>query len=761
MALLGLEDVSLRYGDRDILRSVSLLIGEGERLGVLGANGAGKSTLLRIVAGSEEPDSGQRTRRKGLRIGYLEQEPDLDPDSSVRDAAREGLGERATVLHELDEVHHAMAEPSCSPEELERLLARQARLDDRLDELGGHEVEHRVEAILDAVGLERLDARCGDLSGGERRRVALARLLISEPELLLLDEPTNHLDAETIAWLEQHLAATKAALVLITHDRYFLDRIVTRVVELDRGQLFESEGGYAEYLAARAARLEREHKSEATRQNLLRRETEWMRRGPPARTSKSKSRIQAYHALADAVPEAQGGSVDFEIPCTTRLGEKVLELHGVGKSYGDKSILAGLDLELGRGERLGIVGPNGAGKTTLMRLCMGQLAPDTGEVSIGPTVAFSFLDQSRSQLDDSLTVTEELAGDGDSIAFAGRKLRVETYLERFLFTSETIRSKIGDLSGGERNRVLIAKLLAIGGNVLVLDEPTNDLDLTTLRVLEEALIAFEGSALIVSHDRWFLDRVSTRILHVGHDARHRFHAGDVTSLIEKLGAEHEAERAAADAARKKRESSTAPQPQARTPKKFGYKQQQELATLPAKIEELETRISEIDERLADPELYSQGRQRGGDPRPRAQGARRRAPDALRPLGRARRARQRGLRRASLPLRTLPIDEALPGITRCILSERALVLGASPGSGKTTRVPPALVDVLPADAGQVWVLEPRRIAARAAARFVAAERGGRVGEGDRLHRPPRAEALTRDAARLRDRGDPPAPARGGS
>ncbi|PIE24079.1 MAG: hypothetical protein CSA62_04540 [Planctomycetota bacterium] len=607
MALLGLEDLSLRYGDRDILRSISLLLAEGDRLGVLGANGAGKSTLLRILAGREEPDSGQRTLKKGLRIGYLEQVPELDPGASVRDAAREGLGERGKVLHQLDALHLAMAEPDCSPEELQRLLARQSRLEDRLDELGGHEVEHRVEAILDAVGLERLDATCGQLSGGECRRVALARLLISEPDLLLLDEPTNHLDAETIAWLEEHLAATKAALVLITHDRYFLDRIVTRVVELDRAQLHESEGGYAEYLQARAARLEREQKSEATRQNLLRRETEWMRRGPPARSSKSKSRIQAYHQLADAVPEASLGEVDFEIPCTSRLGERVLELEGVSKSYGNKAILSGLDLELGRGERLGIVGPNGAGKSTLVQLCMGLIKPDAGKVNIGSTVSFSFLDQARSQLDDKLTVTEELAGDGDSIAFAGRKMRVESYLERFLFTPETIRSKIGQLSGGERNRVLIAKLLAIGGNVLILDEPSNDLDLTTLRVLEEALIAFEGSALIVSHDRWFLDRVATRILHIGHGAKHRFHAGDVSSLLEKLAAEHEAERAQAEAADKKRKGQvTPPRPAARARKRISYKEQQELEALPAQIEEFETRIAKIDEELANPELYRKG-----------------------------------------------------------------------------------------------------------------------------------------------------------
>jgi ATP-binding cassette subfamily F protein uup len=616
MALLGLEEVRLRYGDRDILRDVSLLIGEGDRVGIVGANGSGKTTLLRVIAGEEEPEAGQRTLRKGLRIGFLEQDPQLDPESSVRDAAREGLGERGQVLHELDEVHHAMADPAVDPDHLEKLLARQARLEDRLDELGGHEVEHRVEAILDAVGLSALDALCGGLSGGERRRVALARLLISEPELLLLDEPTNHLDAETITWLESHLAAQKAALVLITHDRYFLDRIVNRVIELDLGRLHESQGGYAEYLAARSARLDLESKAEATRQNLLRRETEWMRRGPPARTSKSKSRIQAYQDLASAIPELRQGEVDFEIPCTSRLGEKVLVLEHVSKSYGQRRILQDLDLELGRGERLGIVGPNGAGKTTFMRLCMELLEPDAGTITVGPTVRFSFLDQNRSDLDDSHTVTEELAGDGDSIAFAGRKMRVETYLERFLFTSETIRTRIGDLSGGERNRVLLAKLLAIGGNVLVLDEPTNDLDLSTLRVLEDALCAYQGSALIVSHDRWFLDRVATRILHIGHDAQHRFHAGDVSSLLEKLATEAAQARAAAESAARKQaqrgaqrnaqNSSSSGASPARAPKKLSYKQQQELEALPPKIETHETRIAEIDARLADPALYEDG-----------------------------------------------------------------------------------------------------------------------------------------------------------
>ncbi len=599
MALLGLEDVHVTLGDRHLLRGVSFLVADQDRVGIVGANGSGKSTLLRLLAGDETPDEGARTVRRDLVVGYLSQEPALDPGLPVRDIVRLGLAGRETVLAELDRVHAAMAAPGCPESRLERLLSEQAALEDRLHGLGGHDVEHRVESLIHSVGLLDPDAMCGELSGGERRRAAIARLLIGTPDLLLLDEPTNHLDAEVIAWLEDELRTTRAALVLVTHDRYFLDRVVDRIVELEQGVLHEYSGSYGDFLIARAERLEREQKEESTRQNLLRRETAWIRRGPPARTTKSKSRIQRYEALVDAAPEADAGELSFRIPCEHRLGERVLELHGIAKAFDGRTVLKDLDLEIARGERLGIVGPNGAGKTTLLKLCTGALEPDAGQVTVGPTVRFSYVDQSRSALRDDLTVVETIGQGNDHVFVDGRKLRVETYLERFLFASAMMRTRVGELSGGERNRVLIALLLSMGGNVLVLDEPTNDLDLMTLRVLEEALCAFPGSALIVSHDRWFLDRVATRVLWLGAGGEHETHTGDVSDLLERRR-----ERASTAARANARAAVKAPEPATPSPAKLTWTERRELEALPDRITVLEDELRTLDGRLADPDLYA-------------------------------------------------------------------------------------------------------------------------------------------------------------
>ncbi|MCA8969475.1 MAG: ABC-F family ATP-binding cassette domain-containing protein [Planctomycetes bacterium] len=602
MALLALEDVSIRYGERPLLDRATLLVHERDRIAIVGSNGSGKSTLLRILAGLEVPDAGRRTTASGLRVGYLDQDPRFAPEKTIREITREGLGRRAELLAAIDGVHAKLADPACTPERLERLLAEQERLDAELAQHGGYDIEHKIDAILDAVGIAGREGTCATLSGGERRRVALARLLIAEPDVLLLDEPTNHLDAETIQWLETFLLESRSALVLVTHDRYFLDRIAERVLELDRAELHESEGGYAEFVLARSARLEREQQAEATRQNLLRRETDWIRRGPPARTTKSKSRIQRYETLLASAPDAPVGDLTFVIPCSERLGTKVLELHGVTKAYGDHVVLRNLDLELGKGERIGVVGPNGAGKSTLLQIALGLLEPDSGRVELGTTVRFSFLDQDRSRLDDEHTVIEAVAGKNDYVFVDGRSMRIESYLESFLFTSAMMRTKVGRLSGGERNRVLIAKLLAIGGNVLVFDEPTNDLDLTTLRVLEEAVCAFAGSALIVSHDRWFLDRVATRCIYIGRDGTHRHHAGDASALLDLILAERQ-ERAAAEAALRAAERT---KQQARAPRdkpRSMSRERKELEELPAHIEELEGQIAALDEALADPALY--------------------------------------------------------------------------------------------------------------------------------------------------------------
>jgi ATP-binding cassette subfamily F protein uup len=610
MALLAIEDIHLRFDERPLLRGVSLVVEEGERIGLVGPNGCGKSTLLSILAGRLEPDDGKRTLRRGLRLGWLEQDPQLPQGATVHEAVASGLEGRAEVLGALDRVHARLAAADLGAEEMERLLEEQQHLDERLEALGGHDVDHRIDAMLADLGLDRPDALCDQLSGGQRRRTALARLLLSRPDLVLLDEPTNHLDAQVIAWLERFLIEQKQPLVMVTHDRYFLDRVVDRIVEIDRGEAHAYEGGYQDFVLQRAARLEREAREERTRQNLMRREIAWMRRGPPARTTKSKSRLQRAHDLIDDAPEEQGADLEFRIPPGPRLGNRVVELSGVSKSYGALRVIEDLTLELRPGERVGIIGPNGAGKSTFLGLCMGTLTPDAGEVEVGPTVRFAAIDQSRSDLDPHKTVVEEVGGGNDYVALGdGQKVRVETFLEQFLFPGPMKQAKVGSLSGGERNRVLLAKLLSQGGNVLVLDEPTNDLDLASLRTLEEALIDFPGAVLCVSHDRWFLDRVATRVLLFDGSGSVRVHEGDLSLLLDRLEQEEDArrraERAEADRAREKAKVAAEQEAAAaaRAPRKLGSRERKELEELPARIEAGEARLEEIDAELGDPALY--------------------------------------------------------------------------------------------------------------------------------------------------------------
>ena len=600
MTLLSLEGVSKGLNDRVLFRDVTLALGEGERVGLLGANGSGKSTLVRVLAGLEPPDEGSRVVRRGLRLGYLEQDPALEGELTVREAARSGLGERARVVRELEHVHAELAEAEARA--AERLLALQAGLEEELERLGGYDVEHRLEATLHALGLEDFDARCGTLSGGERRRVALAQLLLGGPELLLLDEPTNHLDAFVTDWLEDWFLEHRTPLLVVTHDRYFLDRVVDRIVELDRGQLVAYEGGYRGYLEQRAARLERERKAQSARLNLLRRETAWVRRGAPARTTKAKARVRRHAELVDAAPTELAAELVYEFPPGPRLGSRVLAARGVSKRFGERVVVPRLDLELEAGARLGVVGPNGAGKTTLLRLLLGELEPDAGAVEVGETVKFMGIDQLRREIDPAATVRAALAGNQAVLQVGGRSVRVESFLDRWGFPSRTHDTPLAKLSGGERARLLLARLMSEDGNVLFLDEPTNDLDLPTLRALEEALLAFPGAAVIVSHDRWFLDRVATRVLHLDGEGGARLHHGDLSGLLGLLAEERAAREK--PAAPRPAKAANAPAAAESESRKLAPWEQRELDELEGRIAELEERAGELDTALSDPALYT-------------------------------------------------------------------------------------------------------------------------------------------------------------
>jgi ATP-binding cassette subfamily F protein uup len=618
MSLLALKDVGKSYDSGPVLREVGFALQDGERVGLVGRNGSGKTTLLRILAGVEAPDSGERIARRDLKLGWLEQEPKLDLESSVRDAVRLGLQGREQVLAELERIHRRLAggDAAADAARLAAILAQQARLESELDTLGGHDVEHRVEEMVHALGLRDADATCATLSGGERRRVALARLLIGAPDLLLLDEPTNHLDALVTDWLEDRLLESKVPLLLVTHDRYFLDRIVDRIVELEHGRLTEYDGGYSQYLLKKAAADHAAGNAAHERRMLLRRETAWARKGPPARLKKSRSRMARYEALVADVGDAPLGTVSFQLPPGPRLGTKVLVLHGITRSYGGRVVVPPIDFELRPGMRLGIVGPNGAGKSTFLALCTGELAPDGAAEgprppapaarAVGETVQFAAIDQQRRGLDPTNSVVDEVArADQEHVKVGAQSQRVESFLDRFLFPGPRKWTKVADLSGGERNRVLLAKLLIQGGNVVVLDEPTNDLDLETLRILEEALCAFPGCALIVSHDRWFLDRVATHILHLDGAGHARFHEGDLSTLLARIAGERAAAAAAPSAASP---ASAPPAAQRASPskparRKLSFREQKEYDAIPDRLAALEAEAAALDARFADPELY--------------------------------------------------------------------------------------------------------------------------------------------------------------
>ncbi len=496
---------------REILRGIWLSFFHGAKIGVIGANGSGKSTLLRIMAGVDRDFLGEAFPAKGLRIGYLPQEPQLDAGQDVRGNVEEGVAEPRALLRRFEELSARLGE-ALPPDEMEKLLEEQAQLQDTIEAAQAWDLDHAVEMAMDALRVPPGDMDVARISGGERRRVALCRLLLSRPDMLLLDEPTNHLDAESVAWLERYLKEYPGTIVAVTHDRYFLDNVARWILELDRGHGIPWEGNYSSWLEQKRLRLEQREKADLARQRTLERELEWVRMAPRARQAKAKARLEAYETLLDQPFEARAEALQIVIPPGPRLGDVVVEAEHVVKGYGDRVLVEDLSFRLPRGGLVGVIGPNGAGKTTLFRMILGQERPDAGTLSIGDTVRPAYVDQSRDALRADRTVWEEISGGEEQLTVGGRRLASRAWVAAFNFKGADQQKRVGELSGGERNRLHLAKVLTSGGNVLLLDEPTNDLDVDTLRALEEALLEFAGCAVVISHDRWFLDRIATHVL---------------------------------------------------------------------------------------------------------------------------------------------------------------------------------------------------------------------------------------------------------
>ncbi len=496
-------------GGKEVLKHIWLSFFPGAKIGVIGPNGAGKSTLMKIMAGLDENFTGEAWPAEGVKVGYLPQEPQLDPTKNVIENIMDGVGEIRDLMKRWEEVNNAFADPDA---DMDKLLVEQAELQEKIDAVGGWDFERNVEIAMDALRCPPADADVTKLSGGEKRRVALCRLLLSKPDMLLLDEPTNHLDAESVAWLQVYLKNFPNTVVMITHDRYFLDNVTGWILEMDRGEGIPYEGNYTKWLEAKEKRLQIEQNAEDKRQKTLKEELEWVRSSPKARQAKSKARITAYEELLKKSNEKVPDVAQIVIPAGPRLGDVVLKAEGLRKAFGDKLLFDDLSFNLPAGGIVGVIGPNGAGKTTLMRIITGQETPDAGTFKVGETVKLGYVDQSRDSLNDNNTVWQEISGGNDMLTLGKREVPSRAYVAQFNFKGADQQKKIGMLSGGERNRVHMAKMLKSGANVLLLDEPTNDLDVDTLRVLEEALMDFPGCAVITSHDRWFLDRLATHIL---------------------------------------------------------------------------------------------------------------------------------------------------------------------------------------------------------------------------------------------------------
>ncbi len=595
--ILVAENLKKSYGDLTLLDGVAVSIHEGDRIGLVGSNGAGKSTLARVLVGLEAADEGRIACRREATIRYLSQVPDLPLDRTAREVVLEGLGAWAEARDSHETLSNQIAAQEAG---WEGLLEQQAQSAQEVERLGGWERGHQVDVLLEQLGMREILRPIGELSGGERRRVALARLLIEEPTLAILDEPTNHLDADTIEWLETYLQEQyRGALLLITHDRYVLDRVVTRTLEIAEGQVHSYSGGWHSYLTAKAERMAHASRTEANRQNLLRTELEWLRRSPKARTTKSKSRVDRAVALRDAKGPVAEKSGSFEVQ-TERLGRSVLQAEGLTLELGGRTLVREFDFILQKGERIGIVGPNGVGKTTLLEGLLGQRQPDAGQVSIGKNTKFAYFDQGRSGLDEDSSLHENVAGDRTHVDFQGRSIDVRSYLKRFMFEPHRSRDLVGVLSGGERARAALAKMLLLPANVLVLDEPTNDLDVATLATLEQMLVESEATSLIVSHDRYFLDRVATGILAFEADGRLTSYAGNYSDYRQRRTEEAAARKSASNENAKT--NKRAPVQKA---KKLSYRQKAELEEVLGSIEKAETLAGELEATLADPELYAE------------------------------------------------------------------------------------------------------------------------------------------------------------
>jgi ABC transport system ATP-binding/permease protein len=601
--VLHAQDLHKSFGPQRILAGVTVTIRTGERVGLVGINGSGKSTLSRILAGVEPADTGTISRRRGAEVAYLHQDPVFDAALTPRQVALSGLTRWSEAKTRHEEVSAALGR---GDGDMTALLEQQTEAAADIERLGGWDMMHKVDAILSHVGVTRPEAPMETLSGGDRRRVALARILIARPALAVLDEPSNHLDVETVEWLEGYLIDEfPGALLLITHDRYLLDRVVERTLELDQGQVYSYDGGYGDYLEAKADRLAHEARTESNRQNFLRTEIEWLRRQPKARSTKQKARIQRAEAAKSAPPPKVESRAQLAIE-GARMGKTILEFRKLSLSLGGRTLVKDLDFILTSGERLGVVGRNGTGKTTLLRAILGEMAPTSGEVVVGKNTKIAYFDQHRADLDDAASIFDNVSDKRSRVELGGEVIEVRAYLERFMFDPYKQRQPVGSLSGGERARVALAKMLSRGSNLVILDEPTNDLDVATLGALEEMLTGFDGCAIVVTHDRWFLDRVATSVLAFEGEGRVVRYAGGYNSFREQKARADEAREAAALLARaaEKPLVRASEKPAAPKGKALSYAERTELDGILEKIDVAEQAVSALSGKLADPALYA-------------------------------------------------------------------------------------------------------------------------------------------------------------